>query len=538
MTLRSTVYGLALLLASLAPALDTGWIYAGTSSDQGGGDASWSNATSATGNNLGTYASTYLDMLSNSNLLRLTGFDFSGLPSEATVNGVEVALYMLGASDFTVAARLVILGSPAGSTKSYDVPVSASEFTVGNTSDTWSMSLSAAQLKASNSGVQIQVTSDFDGGEARVYRVGIKVHYTATEPAPWYSISWSHRVRGHIDAAYVNEAVPVVPIWVPAEATGWFGAVRSDGADIRVTADDGVSLLEHYLVKIDTAAPYCLLLVDVDGVADPVVDGYFHVYGGNAGATSTSSGSSVFSGSGYAAYWTLTGAAGLADITGNGHHLTANNSPPAGQSGPRTGLESYDLNGTTQYLSRSASPVSGPPFTFEAIIRSDSATARQAAIALGTSSSDSVNLAIFRAAGDVTGDPVQLALLGNGGSVSTAQTSSGYSAATWHYIAGSRSGSTAGTTTATIGGGSAGTNSTTVNSFSALNRVAVGAANNLSTYQYFDGKITAPAISSTARSQAYMATMSNAWMHHDFIAWANEEAAHSAGAWWLPLALE
>lgn len=541
MTLRSAISALALLLAALAPALDTGWVFAGSASVTSNGDASWTNPANAAGANTGTYAYASVGNGDISDDLNLTNYDLAALPSTATVDGVEVALYQqrngVGqVRDYKV--QLIIEGSALGSNRATGsiVSTTAGERLYGSAVDTWSLSLAASQLKSSTSGVKISFESTNGSGDARVMYAAIRVHYTESEPAPWYSTSWSHRVRGYIDAAYVSEAVPVVPIWAPTDATGWFGAVRSDGADIRVTADDGVTLLEHYLVKIDTVAPYCLLLVDVDGVADPVVDGYVHVYAGNPGAVSASSGSAVFSGSGTIAMWALTesGGANAIDITGGGYTATSSGSMNSADNvaGHRTGMPALDFDGIDDHLSIAGTLFdalrTAGAYTIGMWADVDSTAVDQRLFYSGNPPyhefflwMDAGGTGPSWAAAQRNTSDSQLKLNENGNDAS---------ANTWTWPVATWTGSTL----AIYKNGS----------LRASGSMSTMADENATAYigrfntQYADAQIAMPFVDSVARSANYLATLYAAWTNPNFMVWGSEENVPSIGAWWLPLALE
>lgn len=500
---------------------DTGWKYAGSAADQGGLQ-SWTNTGNATGSNTGTYAYCVMSAASNSNALRLTGFDFSALPSDATIDGIQVAIYAAegGAGDLAVDARLVIEGTPSGATKNTALTTTPMEYVLGNSTDKWSLTPTPAQLKAGTSGIELVFTNDpFDSSEARAYYVGIKIYYTPAAGGDWWDTDWTHRIEGTIDAAYVDEEIPVVPVWIPASATAWFAAVQSDGDDIRVFNGDDTVELDYYIVNINTGTPVCMLLVNVAPIIDTVTDAPFRVYAGNALASAASSSSAVFTGTNYAAYY-LPGMT-TTDLTGNGFNLTAVNSPG-------TVASQWDgLTSATYSASRhtsSSSPVSDWPLTIDHLTLYSSLASARVAMGIGNTSGGANNYVYTY----TSGSSLQSYVKGASGSFASTNISSAVAVDTWYSLALSRDANT-GTSAAYIDNTSA-TNTTTITTPS-FNGLSIGSEYDNSIGIPHAGSVAQAAVSSVVRSANFVATNYDAWFTSGFITWgAVEEAPTGEGA--------
>lgn len=118
--------------------------------------------------------------------------------------------------------------------------------------------------------------------------------------------------------------------------------------------------------------------------------------------------------------------------------------------------------------------------------------------------------------GTTASAPVGGTFQGNGGATSTFNTSTGYTANTLHYGAVTRTGTTAGTSTAFIDGGSAGTSGTTLQVASLFNRTSIGALNRATPTAHLAGSAFVVLYSNSARSAGYVSTMHAAFTDADF----------------------
>lgn len=526
MMLRRYIAVALLVVAPWAWAADTGWIYAGAATNNNAaGTVAWTNPSNAVGSSTGTYAEATLDK-SDSQYLDLSHDLSAALPSGASIDGIEVALYGEGDPDGTTYVQLIIEGTASGSVKSGSILSSTPmEHTIGGATDLWGLTPTPDELKASTSGVRVQCSGGPTEDDFRVSYVGIKVYYTPAA-GDWWDTDWSHRIEGTIDAAYVDEEIPVVPVWVPSSATAWFSAVDTNGDDIRVFNEDDTVELDYYIVDLDTAAPHCMLLVNVAPIIDTVTDAPFRVYAGNALASAASSGSAVFTGTGYAGYWMP----GMSDddLTGNGFGLTGVNwsrsTDVAASDWP--GLDAATFNGTDQRFTVGSAAVSDWPVSLRALVYPTSDSTTTVVLSVSDSGSNSSTIYV-NAGGTISGDPQRTVVSGASGSVANASTSSGYTTNTWHDFAGSRNANT-GNTLAYIDGGNQGSSSATVTA-PAFDSMSIGGVTRTSSALLFPGNVAQADVSSVVRSANFNATNHKAWFTAGFITWGSVETAPSGG---------
>jgi hypothetical protein len=159
----------------------------------GTGDA-WSNTGNVfTSNNA---RAQFTDTGSGSQLLKVTGFDFSAIPNNATINGIVVEIELSAnvsdgggggerVMDNTI--QLLIANTPSGSNKartsSFRWPLTTSEayVTYGSSTDLWGLTPTASDIKNSNFGVGIAGVGNIGEGSeiGFVDHVRMTVHYTA-----------------------------------------------------------------------------------------------------------------------------------------------------------------------------------------------------------------------------------------------------------------------------------------------------------------------------------------------------------------------
>ena len=143
------------------------------------------------------------------------------------------------------------------------------------------------------------------------------------------------------------------------------------------------------------------------------------------------------------------------------------------------------LNGTSEYLERTASPVSGPPFTLACWFQSNSDSATQALMSVYATGSAAQRWDLF-AAGATAGDPVAASTVASLGS--QAVSSTGYTVGRWHH--GCAVFASATDRRAFIDGGSKGTNSTS-RIPSIPNRLRIGVNSNS---QWANGCVAVPGL--------------------------------------------
>jgi len=150
-------------------------------------------------------------------------------------------------------------------------------------------------------------------------------------------------------------------------AAMWAQLSNADGRDLRVTAADGETVLNHELVSIVPATPTLEMWVSVPAVAS-AADTVVYLYWGNAAATMPSAASqqAVWTVGDWEAVWHCAEASGdLIDATGNGWTMTGAGSPTyraAGPCGP-----CLSLPGTVDtYFSHAGAVLDAAPFTMSA----------------------------------------------------------------------------------------------------------------------------------------------------------------------------
>ena len=157
------------------------------------------------------------------------------------------------------------------------------------------------------------------------------------------------------------------------------------------------------------------------------------------------------------------------------------------------------LNGTTQYLKRTSTPITDVPVTISCWFQSDSVTASQALASL----EDGVNeFYLLQAAGAIAGDPVRA--MSYSGTWRVAATTTGYSAGTWTHALGIFAADN--DRRAFISGGSKGTEST-AEDVAAASYIMVGAYKASVPTGFFDGKLAELAMWNLALSDANAASL-------------------------------
>lgn len=336
----------------------------------------------------------------------------------------------------------------------------------------------------------------------------------------WYDIDWKCRSEIEIDATYVNEAVPVIPIYLSKLDENWWNHVESDGKDIIITQNDGTSVLNYYLVSIDKVNKKGLLIANVDGYIDTTSNVKLVIYCGNSSAVSSSNSALTFSD--YAGFY-LPGMTTVNLANPGTHNLTAVNTPGTAASGFE-GLTAATYDGSSQYH-YGTSPLSATAtMTLEGLAYADNDTHLGTVVAVGSTSS-AQPLGILSLDGVSIGNPARGLNRGDTGSVSIAYSATGFSATTWTYVSETRNG-TSGSTIAYISGGNSGSNATTITN-ATTNSVSIGVLRSNTVSGYLDGNVAMAAVSSTARSANYFSTMHDAWNTTNFRQYGSSEILES-----------
>ena len=152
---------------------------------------------------------------------------------------------------------------------------------------------------------------------------------------------------------------------------------------------------------------------------------------------------------------------------------------------------------SSQFLEVDATPVTAIPFTIAGWFRSDSATAGQVMMWIGDKDVAD-HYWLLRAAGNIAGDPVRIQRAAGGTNANT-DTTTGYTAGTWHHAAAVFT--TAIDVSVYIDGGSEGNGIASREPLNA-DRVSIGRAGDSTPDSYFSGDLMEWAIWNVALSDA------------------------------------
>ena len=355
------------------------------------------------------------------------------------------------------------------------------------------------------------------GGSGSLVVKYVSVRFYEVDPSsPAFLSGFSHRAPLTIDHTLVIEGIPYVPLYLSKCDATWWANVKTNGDDIRLTSDDGTGLLPHYLVPggFDSTGKTGCILVKTTSYISNLFDKKIYAYCGNAGASSVSDSSSVFTGSGYVGVY-MPGVT-TTELCLSGRDLTAVNSPGTAASGYE-GITAAKYNGTSQYHKyEGTAAVTNWPITMEALAYSTSTTINNCAFFLGDSASmSSIAMINFRGATSSPVDPVTAQFRGGGGNISLAYGGT-FSASTWYFSAVTRNANT-GTSIAYLDGASTATESTTITA-PTFNRTSIGANWRTGTpSEPFSGNVAVALLSDSVRSADFIKTKYNAYTNTSFI---------------------
>lgn len=162
-----------------------------------------------------------------------------------------------------------------------------------------------------------------------------------------------------------------------------------------------------------------------------------------------------------------------------------------------------DFDGSLDKLSHATALITAAPFTLAGWFNSDSIIANQAIISLGDTGGFA-NYFELLARGVQGGDPVALFAADTASGASTVNTTTGFSATTWHHACGVLASST--DRRVFIDGGSKGT-STDDRSPSGLDVTAIGVFSRQTDSSFFNGRLAEVAIWNVALSDAEVAIL-------------------------------
>lgn len=159
-------------------------------------DVDWAGTGFTTGAPDGSVASNSpaLSTGEQTRVLKLYGYDFSGIPAGATIDGVTVtvtARYAGTVSDLGLVQLLDADRARAGDNKAA-TPVSLTGslavYTFGGSADKWGNALSLAWVQDADFGVAVGGVGVEAGSYCAIDAVGIEVHYTAPPPRTYWVV--------------------------------------------------------------------------------------------------------------------------------------------------------------------------------------------------------------------------------------------------------------------------------------------------------------------------------------------------------------
>ena len=100
----------------------------------------------------------------------------------------------------------------------------------------------------------------------------------------WYDSAWYYRFKVTSDNTKVAAAIKGLAIDLSNSPEEFWSNVKGDGSDIRVTQDDGTTLVARDVISIDTTGETGLLRID-SGAISTSADTDYYIYYGNSSAT-------------------------------------------------------------------------------------------------------------------------------------------------------------------------------------------------------------------------------------------------------------
>lgn len=351
------------------------------------------------------------------------------------------------------------------------------------------------------------------GGSGSLVVKYVSVRFYEVDPsAPPFLSGFSHRAPLNIDHTLVIEGIPYVPLYLSKCDATWWANVKTNGDDIRLTSDDGTGLLPHYLVPggFDSTGKTGCVLVKTTSYISNLFDKKIYAYCGNAGASSVSDSSSVFTGSGYVGVY-MPGVT-LTELCLSGRDLTGVGSPGTAASGYE-GITAATYNGTSQYHYYTGTQgATAWPMSLETLILTDVTTSTRVAAKLGVYSSTTNVFSIFKDVANIYGG-----VQGNGGSAGSVIAST-MSTATWYYATVTRDSSNSPGTTYAYRNATQYNNTTDINAFGTADRFSIGSNFASSAHNaYWDGNVAVVLLSDSVRSADFIKTKYNAYTDASFI---------------------
>ena len=146
----------------------------------------------------------------------------------------------------------------------------------------------------------------------------------------WYDASWQYRKPISIDNSYQPSDLNNFQLRVVLDSSNFeFDKAKSDGSDIRFTANDGVTLLDYEIEYYSQADETATLWVQVPSITGSSTNGYIYMYYGNEAAADASNSSGVWDNNYIAVYhlsdYAMGRSAASSSIGGSSYDLTYGN---------------------------------------------------------------------------------------------------------------------------------------------------------------------------------------------------------------------
>ena len=170
---------------------DTGFKFPGTVvRDRGAGDHSWVNPDNVKLDNSLQARATAITANDVSRGLACTNFDFSLIPPNAVIDGIEIRIgdYDHNDTGAVVWFQITLIladdsdGSESKDGEPNDFASSLQTDEAGGASDLWSETITTADVQNSNWGVMLRIIADTELGAGRIDFLQMKVHFHTLAP--------------------------------------------------------------------------------------------------------------------------------------------------------------------------------------------------------------------------------------------------------------------------------------------------------------------------------------------------------------------
>lgn len=187
---------------------------------------------------------------------------------------------------------------------------------------------------------------------------------TAFANPSWLS-GWTNRRQLTIMGTLIDQPLTDFPVLVKLDSSFFdFSKAKSDGADVRFTGFDGVTLLKYEIERWDGVGGKAEIWVRMASVSSPA-DTSFYIYYGNSGASDAQDPTNVWDNN-FAMVMHLKEASGTRyDSTGNHNNGVIYGNIAKAATGKIDGADNFDAVDDQMNVTQSASLNYGDVVTFE-----------------------------------------------------------------------------------------------------------------------------------------------------------------------------